>query len=125
VSQLRQHPLEPLRLPAGFDAHSYGPFQAGVKGPHLLLSFVTQCLLYHLSGPLVQHRDLLIARMKIAAYNLHVRLLSPVLVAEHAKSTRVQGADVVMKSIMRESRVSPQNLNPEVQLTSHFLAHLL
>src|SRR3984957_1324802 len=77
VSQFRQHSLEPLRLPAGLDPHSYRPFQLGVKGPHLLLSFVAQCLLHHLSGHRVQQRDLLIARMKIAAYNLHVRLLSP------------------------------------------------
>jgi hypothetical protein len=77
VSQLRQHPLEPLRLPAGFDPHSYGPLQPRIKGPHLLLSLVTQRLLHDLSDRQVQRRDLLIARMKIAAYNLHLRLLSP------------------------------------------------
>src|ERR1700733_1308920 len=77
VSQLRQRPLEPLRLPAGFDPHSHRPFQSRVKGPHLLLPLVTQRLLHHLSRHQVQHCDLLIARMKITAYNFHVRLLSP------------------------------------------------
>src|ERR1700675_3389080 len=77
VPPLHQHPLEPLRLPAASDPHSYGPFQSCIKGPHLLLSLVTQRPLHHLSGHQVQHRDLLIARMKITAYNFHVRLLSP------------------------------------------------
>src|SRR5437879_13685766 len=99
MSQLRKQPLEPLRLPANLDPHSHGPLQPSVKGPHLLLSLVTQRLLQHLSRRLVPHDNLLIARMKITAYNLHRSAPSSrALVAHHAKSTRVQGADLVMKS---------------------------
>src|SRR5207253_5732131 len=82
-----------------FDPHSHGPLQPSVKGPHLLLSLVTQRPLQHLSRRLVPHDNLLIDRMKITAYNLHRSAPSSrALVAHHAKSTRVQGADLVMKS---------------------------
>src|SRR2546430_14579012 len=95
MSQLRKQPLEPLRLPANLDPHSHGPLQPSVKGPHLLLSLVTQRPLQHLSRRLVPHDNLL----KITAYNLHRSAPSSrALVAHHAKSTRVQGADLVMKS---------------------------
>src|SRR5262249_32974256 len=44
-------------------------------------------------------RNLLIARMKITSYNLHCSAPSSrALVAHHAKSTRVPGADLLMKS---------------------------
>ena len=47
----------------------------------------------------IYKRDVLIARVIIHAYNHHVRLLSPEpLVFDKPKSTRVQGADIVMKS---------------------------
>src|SRR5207245_4743032 len=99
MPQLRKQLLEPLRLPTRFDPHSHGPLQPSVKGPHLLLSLVTQRPLQHLSRRLVPHDNLLIARMKITAYNLHRSAPSSrALVAHHAKSTRVQGADLVMKS---------------------------
>src|SRR5438309_5284610 len=99
MPQLRKQLLEPLRLPTRFDPHSHGPLQPSVKGPHLLLSLVTQRPLQHLSRRLVPHDNLLIARRKITAYNLHRSAPSSrALVAHHAKSTRVQGADLVMKS---------------------------
>src|SRR5438309_7768389 len=49
MPQLRKQLLEPLRLPTRFDPHSHGPLQPSVKGPHLLLSLVTQRPLQHLS----------------------------------------------------------------------------
>src|SRR5947208_14706110 len=99
MPQLRKQRLEPLRLPTRFDPHSHGPLQPSVKGPHLLLSLVTQRPFQHLSRRLVPHDNPLIARMKITAYNLHRSAPSSrPSVAHQAKSTRVQGADLVMNS---------------------------
>jgi hypothetical protein len=53
------------------------PLSPGRKRPRFLLPFVTQRLLHDLSRVLVPQHNLLIARMKITAYDLHLRLLSP------------------------------------------------
>src|SRR5260370_385832 len=99
MPQLREQPLEPLRLPTGLYPYTHRPLQRGIKRSHLLYLFVTQRFLAQFSCLLIQHRNLLIARVKITSYNLHCSAPSSrALVAHHAKSTRVLGADAVMKS---------------------------
>src|SRR5260370_5514804 len=99
MPQLREQPLEPLRLPTGLYPYTHRPLQRGIKRSHLLYLFVTQRFLAQFSCLLIQHRNLLIALVKITSYNLHCSApASRALVAHHAKSTRVLGADAVMKS---------------------------
>ena len=60
---------------------------------------MVQLLFTALTRLCIDKRDVLIARVIIHAYNHHVRLLSPEpLVVNQPQSTRVQGADIVMKS---------------------------
>ncbi len=99
VPLLGQHSLEPLRVPGRFHAHTHGLWQAGVKGPRLF-ALVLQSPLDQLTGIGIHHRDLLIARVKIASYNpLIARLLSSEPWSSTAtKSTRSKGADAVIGS---------------------------
>src|SRR5215472_2301895 len=75
VSQLGQHPLEPLRVASCFHAHPHWLLQPGVKLLCLTVRMF-QLAFDQVAGFCVHHRNLLEARMKICAYNQHTRLLS-------------------------------------------------
>src|SRR5437867_5714410 len=102
VLQLRQQPLEPAGMPGRFHPQSH------VDSPELqfaikLLRFsiaVLHLLLAAFSRFRVNPSDLLKARMIIASYNQHARLLSPEPWSfGTTKSTQVEGADAFMKSV--------------------------
>src|SRR6267378_1042233 len=63
---------------------------------------------------LIHKSDFLKARVIIYSYNDHVRLLPPEpLVVNQPQSTRVEGADIVMKS----SQNAPKTTSPVTRLT--------
>src|SRR5438105_1038881 len=71
VSQFAEHPLEPARVSGGFNPHSHRTGQRSVKSPRFA-ALVLQPALDQLAGLVVQHGNLLVARMQITPYNLHV-----------------------------------------------------
>src|SRR5262249_26051540 len=75
VSQLGEHPFEPLRVAGCFHTHPHWPLQPGVKRLRLTVA-VLESALQEFARFHVYHRNLLEARMKIASYNQHTRLLS-------------------------------------------------
>src|SRR5271157_2502482 len=86
--QLRQQPLEPARVPAGFHPHPHR--LASQRTVELLrLRLVLQTALAALSSFRVHKRDLLKPRVIITAYNPHAGSFSRALVAAHNHSTRV------------------------------------
>jgi len=70
MPEFGQQALEPLRMARRLYAHPRWLWQASVKRSGLSV-FVLQPPLGQLPGGLVQHGDLLIARVKIASYNSH------------------------------------------------------
>src|SRR6267378_1021105 len=91
-------------MPGGLHPHAHAdssPLQFSVE----LLSFtiaVIQLSFPALPSFLIHKSDLLKARVIIYAYNDHVRLLPPEpLVVMQPQFTRVEGADIVMKSSAR------------------------
>src|ERR1700722_370775 len=101
--QFRQQSLEPARLPAGFHSHPY--FLSLVRQVTVeLLRFlaVLQSPLLQFPGLGIYKSNLLKARVVIASYNHHVRLLSPERSLVGLVATKVYsgtGADIVMESI--------------------------
>jgi hypothetical protein len=71
VPQFGQHALEPPRVPGGLDAHSHGARQSCVKRS-CFSALVLQATLHQLACLRIQHRNLLVARVQITTYNLHV-----------------------------------------------------
>jgi hypothetical protein len=71
VPEFGQHPFEPARVSGGFDPHSHRTTQRRVKRPRLAI-LVLQPALDQFARLVVQHRNLLVARMQITPYNLHV-----------------------------------------------------
>src|SRR5215467_12295739 len=70
VAEFREQTLEPMNGPGRFDAHTHRPLQAAVERLSLA-TLVVQPPLGKFSRDCIQHSDLLIACMKIAAYNQH------------------------------------------------------
>src|ERR1700722_16735229 len=101
--QFRQQSLEPARLPARFHSHPY--FLSLVRQVTVkLLRFlaVLQSPLLQFPGLGIYKSNLLKARVVIASYNHHVRLLSPERSLVGLIATKVYsgtGADIVMESI--------------------------
>src|SRR6516164_2636325 len=75
VSQLGQHPLEPLRVAGCFHAHAHRLLQLSVKLLRLTVA-VVQSAFDEFARFRIHHRDLLEPRMKIASSfeNQHTRL---------------------------------------------------
>src|SRR6185312_16773997 len=71
MPQLGQQLLEPARVAGGLDSHPHGPVQPRVKLLRLSVAML-QATFNQLARLLIQHRDLLVARMQITPYNLHV-----------------------------------------------------
>src|SRR6202040_4226744 len=71
VPQLRQHLLEPLRVAHGLHPHAHPlPVQCLIEAP--CFSFlVLQATFPEFAGFRIDQGDLLVARVKITAYNLH------------------------------------------------------
>jgi len=100
-TQLCQQPFEPARIARGLHSHAHADSSQSQFPIKLLCLLITvvQSPFATLSSFRICKRDVLIARVIIHAYNDHVRLLPPEpLVVDNPKSTRVQGADIVMKS---------------------------
>src|ERR1700674_2923235 len=77
MSQLPQQALEPAGVAAGLDAHAHGlSLQAAVELFRFARGMV-EFLSHSLLGLLIQHGNLLEARMKITAYNLHCGSFRP------------------------------------------------
>jgi hypothetical protein len=76
--QFRQQPFKPARMPTGFHPHAH-LHSLGRQIAVELLRFlaVLQSLLLQFSRVRIHKRNLLEARMVIATYNPHVRLLLP------------------------------------------------
>src|SRR6202034_4732155 len=73
-SQLFHQVHEPLHRSRGFDAHAHRTWKCGIKLPHVV-PFVQQSHSHYLSRFGLQHRQRLLASMKIASYNSHLGLL--------------------------------------------------
>src|SRR6266852_5400711 len=71
VSQFSQHALEPARVSGGFEPHPHGRGQPRIERPRFA-TFVFQATLHQLARLRIQHGHLLVARMQITPYNLHV-----------------------------------------------------
>src|SRR5437763_1219531 len=105
-AQLRDQPLEPADVPGGFDPHP-DPWsvQAAVKFLRFAVA-VRKSPFVAFSGLSVDPSDLLKARVIITAYNQHVRLLPPEPWTWHYQVySSVEGADAVMKSLVRPVRL--------------------
>src|SRR5256885_543177 len=74
--QLLQQPQKPKHRPRRFQPDQDWLRQPGVKLPHRL-AFVHQGFLAHFPSLDVQHRNRLLSRVQIAAYNPHLGLLRP------------------------------------------------
>src|ERR1017187_10822899 len=99
--QFRQQPFKPARMPAGFHPHTNLP-SLGREIAVELLRFlrVLQSPLLQFPSVGVHKSNLLEARMVIASYNPHVRLLSPgPWLVGTSKVYPGAGADIVMESI--------------------------
>jgi len=99
-AQFCQQPLEPPGIAGGLHPHTnaHSPRR---QFPIELLGLsitVVQSPFTTLSRFCIYKRDVLIARVKIYAYNDHVRLLPPEPLVVNRKSTRAEGVGVVMKS---------------------------
>src|ERR1700693_5619264 len=69
------HQLQkPLHRSRGFDPHQDGGSERGIKLPHFL-AFMFEELLDQFACVRVQHRDCLLPRVQIYAYNFHLGLL--------------------------------------------------
>src|SRR6266852_2966052 len=101
VPQLRQHGLEPMRVTGGFDPHSHLTCKSGIKSSRLS-TLVFQTPLHQLSCVRVQHGNLLVACVQIATYNHHrsAPFLRALVALSASKSTRSQGADTVIPSLL-------------------------
>jgi hypothetical protein len=88
-AQFRQHGLEPVRVPGGFDPHSHRSLQRRVKSSRLAV-LVLQTPLHFLARLHIQHRDLLVACMQITPYNHHrsAPFLRALVALSASKSTR-------------------------------------
>src|SRR5215469_15896423 len=103
--QLRQQSLKPPRLPTGFHSHTQLP-TAGYKFAIKLFRFLAmrESLFLELPCLSIHKINLLEARVIIATYNVHVRLLSPEpWLVGTTKAYSGVGADIVMESISRLS----------------------
>jgi hypothetical protein len=70
MMELRQYPFEPVGRGGCFNPHDRPAGQAGIERPCLAV-LVREAMLHHLSGLLIQHGNLLIARMQITSDNQH------------------------------------------------------
>src|SRR5262249_36242403 len=110
-SQPTQQTLQPQRV-----AHALQPHQNFFPGQRLIepdrLLWMQQLTFHQLACFRVQHGNLLKARMKITAYNLHDWLLSTPssLVFKATIVYRVEGAGVVIKSERSACRNSFQSI---------------
>src|SRR5713101_69476 len=66
-----QQTLKPMHVPAGFNPYQHRPLQSLVESSRLL--GMQQPPFHHFARFLVQHCDLLEARMKVTTYILHIR----------------------------------------------------
>ena len=73
-AQLFHQLQEPLRRTTGFNPHPHRTRQPGVKLAYFI-ALVPENVLFHFSRFRVQHRQRLLSRMQIAAYNAHLGLL--------------------------------------------------
>src|SRR6266849_8734793 len=100
-TQFRQQPLEPACIPGGLHPHSHADsflLQVPIKLLCFLIA-VIQSPFAAFPSLCICESNLMIARVIIHSHNEHVRLLPPEpLVVDKPQSTRVGGADIVMKS---------------------------
>src|SRR5215469_6244568 len=70
VPTTREQALKPMRIPASFDPYQHRLLQPLVKNPRFL--GMQQPAFYQFARFLIQHCDLLEARMKVTTYILHM-----------------------------------------------------
>src|SRR5947209_997405 len=106
VLTIRQQTLKPMRVSAGLDPHHHRPLESLVKSPGF--PRMQQRAFDQLARFLLQHCDLLEARMKVTTDILHMRPPSSrALGHKHIEFTRDGlGAVVVIQS----SRAYPTNV---------------
>jgi hypothetical protein len=98
MPQLGQQSLEPLCVTGRLDPHTNRLRQPFVKLSRLAVG-VFQSLLDQLSGFRIQHRDVLLARVKITAYNHHRSAPSfRALVVLQRQVYSLEGADAFIQS---------------------------
>jgi hypothetical protein len=68
VTQFRQQAFEPANRPGGFDPYAHRPLQIPVERLGFSV-LVIQPSFGQLASSLIQHRNLLAARVKITSYN--------------------------------------------------------
>src|SRR5215475_13161345 len=92
--QLRQQLFEPACVSAGLHPHTHLPTASRQSTVELLRPLaVRESLLLQLSGFCIDKSNLLEARMVIAPYNDHVRLLSPSLLVGFAPPTLLRALE--------------------------------
>src|SRR5258708_965245 len=73
-SQFFHEIQKPLHRSRGFDPHSRRAWKRGIKLPHVV-AFVLQSDAHYLSRCGVQHRQRLLASVRVTSYNSHLGLL--------------------------------------------------
>jgi hypothetical protein len=97
VTQIREQTLKPMYRPGGFHPHAHGSRQITIERVGFTAFVVQPPLEKQLSGLLFGHGDLLIACVKITAYNQHCS--APFFRAWSFNSNQVysvEGADAVI-----------------------------